>query len=53
LLVELAPMESLKELERLITEAVRKRILDLSAMEAALTRHARRPGIDTTGRNTS
>jgi very-short-patch-repair endonuclease len=45
MLVELAQYEKPAELDRLITEAVRKRILDLAAVEAALIRHARRPGV--------
>ena len=45
MLIELAPHESLQELDRLITEAVRKRRLDLRAMETALARHARQPGV--------
>ncbi len=45
LLIELAPHERQAELDRLITQAVRKRILDLQAIEAALARHARRPGL--------
>jgi very-short-patch-repair endonuclease len=45
MLVEQAQRESLAELDRLITEAVRKRVLDLAATEAALERHARRPGV--------
>jgi very-short-patch-repair endonuclease len=45
MLIEQAQRESRSELDRLITEAVRKRILDLPATEAALERHARRPGV--------
>jgi hypothetical protein len=51
LLVELAPRESTDELERLITVAIRKRLLrpdaadGLAAIEAALARHQRRPGM--------
>jgi hypothetical protein len=45
LLVELAPSESARELDRLITLAVRKRILDLDKMQMALARYARRPGL--------
>lgn len=45
LLVELSRTENLSELDRLITEAVRKGVLDFGDMEAALARHARRPGI--------
>ena len=44
-LIELARHERAAELDRLITEAVRKRILDLAAVEVALIRHARRPGV--------
>ena len=45
MLIEQARHESLAELDRLITEAVRKRLLDLAVTEAALGRHARRPGV--------
>jgi very-short-patch-repair endonuclease len=45
MLIELAPSETLPELDRLITEAVRKRLLNLRAMEEALARHAREPGV--------
>jgi very-short-patch-repair endonuclease len=45
LLIELAARETKAELDRLITEAVRRRLLNLQAMEAALQRHARRPGL--------
>ena len=45
MLVELAQQEKPAELDRLITESVRKRILDLAAVEAALIRHTRRPGV--------
>lgn len=45
MLIELAPHESQAELDRLITQAVRKRILDFNEVEAALARHARRPGL--------
>lgn len=45
MLIELAATEKLSELDRLITQAVRKRILDLEQIETALARHARRPGI--------
>jgi hypothetical protein len=44
-LVELAARETAAELDRLITEAARKRLLDPPAIEAALDRHARRPGL--------
>jgi very-short-patch-repair endonuclease len=45
LLIELAPVENRSELDRLITQCVRKRILDLRAIQGALARHARRPGV--------
>jgi very-short-patch-repair endonuclease len=45
LLIELASRETPAELQRLITEAVRRRRLNVPAMEAALERHARRPGL--------
>jgi hypothetical protein len=45
LLIELAARETPAELTRLITEAVRRQRLDLVAMESALQRHARRPGL--------
>lgn len=45
LLMELAPREDLGELDRLITQAVRKGLLNLSTMEVLLAGHARRPGI--------
>ncbi len=45
MLIELAQSEHPKELDRLITQAVRKRIFDLDAMEAALERHRRYPGL--------
>jgi hypothetical protein len=45
MLIELAPIETIPELDRLITEAVRRRLLNLQAMETALARHARQPGI--------
>ena len=44
-LIELAPRETPEELTRLITEAIRRRRLNLEAMEEALQRHARRPGL--------
>ena len=46
LLIELAPRESARELDRLITLAVRKRLLDLEKMQSALTRYGRRPGVN-------
>ncbi|MGH3263449.1 MAG: type IV toxin-antitoxin system AbiEi family antitoxin domain-containing protein [Trebonia sp.] len=51
MLIELADRERPSELERLITVAVRRRLLrldsrdGLAGLEAALARHARRPGI--------
>ncbi|MGI9183528.1 MAG: type IV toxin-antitoxin system AbiEi family antitoxin domain-containing protein [Solirubrobacteraceae bacterium] len=45
LLIELAATETPVELDRLITEAVRRRILNLEALEAALKRHSRWPGL--------
>jgi hypothetical protein len=47
ILVDLAPKETPDELLRLITEAVRKNCLNFAAMQEALTRHARAPGIKT------
>jgi very-short-patch-repair endonuclease len=51
MLVELAPRETPVELQRLVTEAVRKRLLRLDtndgrqSLEQALARHRRRPGM--------
>ncbi len=45
MLIELAPSEHPRELDRLITQAVRKRVFDLDAIEAALLRHRRCPGL--------
>jgi hypothetical protein len=45
LLIELASSESAQELDRLITLAVRKHVLNVDKMQAAVTRHARRPGV--------
>jgi hypothetical protein len=45
LLIELAPRETPTELRRLLTEAVHRRLLNLDAIEEALARHARRPGL--------
>jgi hypothetical protein len=45
MLIELAARETARELDRLITQAVRKRLLDPEAMERALQRHQRRPGV--------
>ena len=44
LLIELAPRERPQELDRLITQAARKGILQLDRVEEALARHRRRPG---------
>jgi hypothetical protein len=45
MLVELAKTESDTELDRLITLAVRRRLLNIDAVEAAIVRHQRRPGL--------
>ena len=45
LLIELAPQEKPGELNRLITQAARKRDLDSERVEEALARHARRRGV--------
>ena len=45
MLIELAGRESQNELDRLITMGIRKRHFDVTAMEEALERHARRPGL--------
>jgi hypothetical protein len=45
LLIELAAREKPAELDRLITQAVHKRLLNIDAIEAALARHERRPGV--------
>lgn len=45
MLIELAPSESARELDRLITLTVRKRLLDIGKMQAALTRSSPRPGL--------
>jgi hypothetical protein len=45
MLIELAVAEQPDELDRLITESVRKQIFDLQAVQAALTSHERRPGV--------
>lgn len=47
LLMESAQTETPAELDRLITQAVRKGLLDPDATERALQRHARRPGVGT------
>jgi very-short-patch-repair endonuclease len=45
LLVESARTEPVKELVRLITEAVRRRHLDFGVLESTMARHTRRPGM--------
>lgn len=45
MLVELASRETPEELDRLITEAAHRHKLNLDAIEDALARHARRPGL--------
>ncbi len=45
LLLELASRERPAELDRLITEGIRKRVLDLAEMEDTLARHPRSPGM--------
>jgi very-short-patch-repair endonuclease len=45
LLVESAKTESVKELERVITESIRRRVLDFKALDQTLARHVRRPGM--------
>jgi Transcriptional regulator, AbiEi antitoxin len=45
LLITLAPRETPTELMRLITEAVRRKALNIASMEEAFTRHERAPGI--------
>jgi hypothetical protein len=44
MLIELAPREKPAELNRLITQAVRRGVLDIEAVERALATHRRRPG---------
>jgi very-short-patch-repair endonuclease len=44
MLIELAPHETARELDRLITCGVRKGFLDLDRMRTALVTNARRPG---------
>jgi hypothetical protein len=44
LLIELAPSESRRSLDNLITAAARKGLLDVFKLNAALERHKRRPG---------
>jgi hypothetical protein len=45
MLVEHAATERASEMERLITLAARKKLLRVDAVEAAIERHARRPGV--------
>lgn len=45
MLVEQSNNERQAELERLITESVRKRVLNFTQLEETLARHARRPGL--------
>jgi hypothetical protein len=45
MLIELASREQPAELDRLITDAAHKHLLNLDAIEDALARHARRPGL--------
>lgn len=45
LLIELATRETPAELDRLITQAVRKQVLDPTAVELVLERRPRRPGV--------
>jgi hypothetical protein len=45
LLVELGSRERPAELTRLVTQAARKRVLEVDKIEEALGRHARRPGL--------
>jgi hypothetical protein len=45
MLIELAPLETAAELDRLVTQSVRKQILDLDAVHEALLRNRRRPGV--------
>jgi hypothetical protein len=45
MLIELAPRETSRELERLITWGIRKSLLNLDEMRGALARARRRPGI--------
>jgi len=46
-LIDQAPKETPQELLRLITEGVRKGILNFASMEETIDRHAHRPGIGT------
>jgi hypothetical protein len=45
MLIELGPAETRRELDRLITQSVRKGILNLEKMQLALARHERHPGV--------
>ncbi len=45
MLIELAATERRPELDRLIEQSIRKRLLDFAAVERALTRHGGRPGV--------
>ena len=45
MLIELAPQETGRELERLITWGIRKRLLNLDEMRRALASNGRRPGL--------
>jgi hypothetical protein len=45
MLIELAPQETSRELDRLVTWGIRKRFLDLDEMRVALVANDRRPGI--------
>jgi Transcriptional regulator, AbiEi antitoxin len=45
LLIELASREKPAELDRLITQAVRKQVLEVEAVERAIAKHCRRPGV--------
>jgi hypothetical protein len=44
-LIDLASLETVTELDRLITEAARRQILNHDRMEELIARHARRPGL--------
>jgi very-short-patch-repair endonuclease len=44
-MIELAPTETPEELDRLITEGVRKGVMDVEAFDQALKHHARRTGV--------
>ncbi|HET9103213.1 MAG TPA: type IV toxin-antitoxin system AbiEi family antitoxin domain-containing protein [Solirubrobacteraceae bacterium] len=44
MLIELSPRETAAELDRLIAEGARRRLLDLDRLDAALTRRRRVPG---------